>query len=87
MQLLAFLKSAIFSQTNPGIYRNPGSEPVLLDLQKLLLLSNPVENHHFSGTDGKTKFKNIEQKRFFTFYVFQLYFLNLLRQPNLFEFS
>ena len=36
-------------------YMNPGSEPVLLDLEKLFLLSDPVENHHFSGKMWKNK--------------------------------
>ena len=39
----------------------PGLEPILLDLEKLFLLSDPMENHHFPGKIGKIKFDNFEK--------------------------
>ena len=40
----------------------PESEPILLDLEKLLLLSDSMENHDCSGKNGKQNLKCSKKK-------------------------
>ena len=51
---------------------NPGSEPVLLDLEKLFLLSDSMENHDFSGKNGKAKIKHFDKKSPYYFLLFPI---------------
>ena len=48
----------------------PGSEPVLLDLEKLFLLSDPMENHNFSGQVWKNKIQKNQKQTFLFLNIF-----------------
>ena len=53
----------------------PGSEPILLDLEKLFLLSDSLENLNFYG---KIEISEIEKKSLFIYLISYFLFLGRL---------
>ena len=52
-----------------GISMNPGLEPVQLDLEKLFLLSDSMENQYFLMKIWKNKIQQFEKKKHLLFSI------------------